>query len=320
MCAELGMTSRADGAIVECVANVSEGRRTEVIAILGAAVSAVAGVRLLDVHTDGDHHRSVLTFAGPIPAVEEAAYRLAETTVTQIDLREHRGTHPRIGALDVLPFVPLLGSTMSDCVALAHRVGQRIADELNVPIYYYAQAAMRAERRQLVNVRRGEYEELARTISMDAGRAPDAGPRVLGAAGATAVGARPPLIAFNMHLRTEELEVAHAIARAVRESSGGLTGVQALGLPTTRPGIVQVSMNLVLPEVTALHTVVAFVRGQAAKRGVETAESELVGLLPAQAALAAAGTTLGLPTLDGRQVIEIALAEALALGPLRSDD
>jgi len=309
---------RVESAIVECVANVSEGRRTEVIAALGAAVSAVPGARLLDVHTDGDHHRSVFTFAGKVQAVEEGAFRLAEAAVAGIDLRVHRGTHPRIGALDVLPFVPLLGATMADCVELAHRVGRRIADELGVPIYFYAQAALRPERRLLANVRRGEYEELLRTITADPGRTPDAGPHVLGPAGATAVGARPPLIAFNMHLLTDDLAVAQAVARSVRESSGGLPGVQALGLPTTRPGIVQVSMNLVRPELTPLHTVVTFVREQAASRGVAMAESELVGLLPARSVLAAAEAALGLPSLEGRQVIEIALAEPLDLSPPRT--
>ncbi len=298
-------------AIVECVANVSEGRRTDVVTAIAAAVTAVPGVRLLDVHVDADHHRSVFTFAGPIPLVEDAAFRLAEAAVAHIDLREHRGTHPRIGALDVLPFIPLLGATMADCVDLAHRVGERIAQQLHVPVYYYAQAARRPERRLLVNVRRGEYEELARTIGSDPARMPDVGPAKLGPAGATAIGARPPLIAFNMHLRTEDLSVARAIARTVRESSGGLTGVQALGLPTSRPGVVQVSMNIVRPEITPLHTVVAFVREQAATYGVEVAESELVGLMPVQSALAAAEAAFGLPALEARQVIEIALVNAL---------
>ncbi len=296
-------------ALVECVPNVSEGRRTDVVTAIAAAVTGVPGIGLLDIHTDGDHHRSVYTFAGSIPAVEEAAFRLAEAAVARIDLRDHRGTHPRIGALDVLPFIPLLGATMGDCVALAHRVGERIARELQIPVYFYAEAARRPERRLLVNVRRGGYEALTQSIARDPTRAPDAGPAKLGPAGATAVGARPPLIAFNMHLRTPDVAVARAIARTVRESSGGLPGVQALGLPTSRPGIVQLSMNVVRPEITPLHAVVQFVREQAARHGVELAESELVGLMPARSALAAAGAALGLPTLEGRQVIEIALAD-----------
>lgn len=198
---------------------------------------------------------------------------------------------------------------MGDCVALAHRVGERIARELQIPVYFYAEAARRPERRLLVNVRRGGYEALTQSIARDPTRAPDAGPAKLGPAGATAVGARPPLIAFNMHLRTPDVAVARAIARTVRESSGGLPGVQALGLPTSRPGIVQLSMNVVRPEITPLHAVVQFVREQAARHGVELAESELVGLMPARSALAAAGAALGLPTLEGRQVIEIALAD-----------
>jgi glutamate formiminotransferase len=304
------MTDAGDGgpksALVECVPNVSEGRRRDVIGAIAAAVRGVTGVGLLDVHSDGDHHRSVFTFAGAPDAVAEAAFRLAETAVLRIDLGEHRGTHPRIGALDVLPFVPLWGASMADCVALAHQVGQRIADRLGIPVYYYGEAALRPDRRLLANVRRGEYEELRRRIA-DAAYAPDAGPATIGPAGATAVGARLPLIAFNVHLHTGDVDVARAIARAVRESNGGLAGVQALGLPTSRPDIVQVSMNVTRLDVSPLHVVVAFVHEEARARGVAVAESELVGLMPASAALAAAADALGLPAFAPGQVIELAL-------------
>jgi glutamate formiminotransferase len=308
---DLGERSRS--ALIECIPNVSEGRRREVVDEIAAAVQGVSGVRLLDVHSDGDHHRSVFTFAGLGDAVAEAAFRLAEASVARIDLEKHRGTHPRIGALDVLPFVPLQSASMADCVVLAHRVGQRIADRLGIPVYYYAEAALRPERRLLANIRRGEYEELRHRIS-DAAWVPDAGPARIGPAGATAVGARPPLIAFNVHLHTGDIAAARAIARAVRESNGGLAGVQALGLPTSRPDIVQVSMNVTRPAEMPLHVVVAFVREQARIRGLEVAESELVGLMPATVALAASAVALGLPELRAEQVIELALRDGLNPG------
>jgi glutamate formiminotransferase len=241
--------------------------------------------------------------------IAESAFRLAEAAASLIDLRTHRGTHPRIGALDVLPFVPLGDTPMEQCVEIAHAVGRRIGEELGIPVYFYGEAALAAERRLLVNVRRGEYEGLLETIAAQPDRKPDAGPATLGPPGATAVGARWPLIAMNVHLRTDDLGVARAIARAVRASSGGLPGVQALGLPTSRAGIVQVSMNLVNIAVSPPHAVVEAVRLEAERRGIALAETELVGLMPAQAALAAASAALGLPALGPGQVIELAIRE-----------
>jgi glutamate formiminotransferase len=292
--------------VIEYVANVSEGQRAEVVQRLVDA-TRTPGATVLDVHSDRDHHRSVITVVGEAAAIGESAFRLAEAASSLIDLRIHRGTHPRIGALDVLPFVPLGTTPMEACVEIAHAVGRRIGDELGVPVYFYGEAALSESRRLLVNVRRGEYEGLAELIASSPDRRPDAGPNTLGPAGATAVGARWPLIAMNVHLETDDLSAAQSIARAVRASSGGLAGVQALGLPTSRPGIVQVSMNLVNIAVSPPHVVVEAVRAEAERRGIALAETELVGLLPAQAALAAAAAALGLPALGTGQVIELAI-------------
>ncbi|HZT07634.1 MAG TPA: glutamate formimidoyltransferase [Chloroflexota bacterium] len=300
----------ADAYLVEYVANVSEGQRLDVVRRIADAACG-PGVSVLDVHSDPDHNRSVITVVGSVDAIEASALRLATEAITQIDLRQHRGTHPRIGALDVLPFVPLGATPMATCVALAHDAGRQIAATMNVPVYFYGEAALREERRLLVNIRRGEYEGLAAAISSDPSRWPDAGPRSIGPAGAVAVGSRPPLIAMNVHLCTEDLAMARAIARTIRASSGGLPGVQALGLPTSRPGIVQISMNLTNFAVSPPHVVVDAIRGEAARRGIALAETELVGLIPAAAALAAAASSLGLLALDAGQVLEWAAREAM---------
>ena len=327
--------------IVECVPNVSEGRRPEVIQLLAAAASSVAGARLLDVHSDVDHHRSVFTIAGSVEAVGEAAYCLAETAVTAIDMHLHHGVHPRIGALDVLPFVPLGDTSMERCVSLAHAVGERIAHDLHVPVYFYGEAALRPDRRFLVNIRRGEYEGLAELIQTEPARAPDAGPAVLGPGGATAVGARRPLVAFNVHLHTSDFKAAQVIAKAVRASSGGLLGVQALAFKTSNPDVVQISMNLFDLEATSVAVAVARVQVEAAAHGIEPGVSELVGMIPlreveqaAGVAITEASSTLGLnpqtsylrlgfaevlagaayalrlPKLEIHQVIELAMQEA----------
>jgi glutamate formiminotransferase len=294
--------------LVECVPNFSEGRDAATIAALQEAVRAVDGVRLLDTHSDADHNRTVLTFAGTPGAVAEAAFRAVREAAVRIDLRTHRGVHPRIGAADVVPFVPLGDAPMAVCVELAGALGARLGSELGLPVYLYGEAARRPERRVLANVRRGEYETLIAAIGADPARAPDFGPTALGPAGAVAVGARGPLIAFNVLLATSDLAIARAVARAVRASSGGLPGVQALGVPCSRPGAVQVTMNLTNPARTGLWPAFAAVQAEAAHRGVSVLESELVGLVPAEVALAAAGAALALPRLGPRQVIELAYA------------
>lgn len=299
--------------LVECVPNISEGQRPSVIEAIAAAARAVPGARLLDVHSDRDHNRSVLTIAGPPDAVASAAFGVAEAAVRLIDMRLHRGVHPRMGALDVLPFVPLGGASMELCVDLAHRAGERIGCDLGIPVYFYGEAAIRPERRLLVEVRRGEYEKLLTRIGTDPSRAPDVGPSVVGPGGATAVGARRPLVAFNVHLRTDNVAIARAIARAIRASNGGLPGVQALGFTTSHPGLVQVSMNLFDLRATSVAAAVARVAEEAGARGVELAHSELVGLMPAEEALRAAAAALGLPVLARSQVLELALSDQLAL-------
>lgn len=311
--------------IVECVPNVSEGRNRAVIEGLAAAATAVPDVQLLDIHTDAVHHRSVLTLAGPPAAIGDAAFRLAATAATSIDLRSHRGVHPRIGALDVLPFVPLEDVPMERCIELAHEVGDRIARELQLPVYFYGRAALRPERRFLVDIRRGGYEALVDLIAGEAARAPDAGPAVMGPAGATAVGARAPLVAFNLQLKTSDLRAVRAIARRVRGSSGGLPGVQALAFETADPGLPQVSMNCFDLETTPVWTAVARVVREAEIMEIEPGFGELVGLIPlteveraakAEAGgesssqedlLARAARALRLPRLESRQVIELAL-------------
>jgi glutamate formiminotransferase len=295
--------------LMECVPNVSEGRRSEVIAEIGESAASVRDVRLLDVHSDHDHHRSVYTVVGPPAPLAEAAFRLARTVIARIDMNAHHGVHPRMGALDVVPFIPLGATSMQSCIDVAHGVGRRLADDLGLPVYFSGEAALRPERRLLVDIRRGEYEGLRATIGSDPARAPDAGPTSIGPAGACAVGARKPLVAFNMHLRTANVGIARTIASAVRASGGGLPGVQALGLPTSRPNIVQVSMNLTDLDATPLHAIALAVRAEAERHGVELADSELVGLLPLGATLEASAEILGLPALGASQVIELAMWE-----------
>ena len=297
--------------LVECVPNFSEGQRADVIAAIRAAAESVAGVYVLDQHADSTHNRMVLTFAGQADAVAEAAFRCVARAAELIDLNQHRGQHPRMGATDVLPFVPLGETTMAECVELARRVGRRIGDELELPVYLYYEAATRPERRWLPNVRQGEYEAIKEEIGRRPERAPDFGPARLGPAGATAVGARPVLIAFNVNLASSDLKLARAIARQVRQSSGGLPGVQARGLATDDPNRVQVSMNLLDYHLTPLHQLFERVRELAAAEGVEVAASEVVGLLPTEALTMTAAQLFRLPHFGPAAVLEQCLLGAL---------
>lgn len=305
-----GHATMDDELLVECVPNVSEGRRPHIIKAIVDAARHIVDSDVLDVHSDADHHRSVVTMAGTVRGIAKASFALAAAAVEAIDLRQHQGVHPRIGALDVLPFVPLGDTPMATCVALAHGVGRRIAKELAVPVYFYGEAALRPERRRLADIRRGGYEALVGAIGSDPSRRPDVGPSVIGPAGATIVGARPPLVAFNAQLATDDLSVAQAVARALRESSGGLRGVQALGLRLSRVGRVQVSMNVTNLAATPLHVVMRRLRVEVAARGVEVDSTELVGLMPLESALGAAATDLALPGLSSAQIIETALTGA----------
>ncbi|HEX8176604.1 MAG TPA: glutamate formimidoyltransferase [Pyrinomonadaceae bacterium] len=271
--------------IVECVPNFSEGRNPETIERLAQAIESVEGAVVLDMHMDSDHNRSVITFVAEEDVVVEAAVRVVRLASELIDLTRHAGEHPRLGATDVLPFVPVRGVTMEDCVRLAHEAGERIAGELNIPVYFYERAALRPERVNLEDVRRGGFELLREEIEKIAARFPDAGARRIHAtAGATVVGARPFLIAYNINLQTDDLSIARRVAKAVRGRDGGLRYLKALGFELSTRGIVQVSMNLVDYEKTQLHHAFEAVRREAARYGVQLAGSEIVGLIP-QAAL-----------------------------------
>jgi glutamate formiminotransferase len=265
----------------------------------------VAGALVLNRTSDWDHHRSVITFAGRREPVLEAALRVAEQAARLIDLTKHRGVHPRVGALDVLPFVPLGTTTLAECVELAHEAGHRVEKELGIPVYFYGAAARRAERAALENVRRGQFEGLREFALSDPARAPDlGGPALHPTAGAVIVGARKILIAFNINLKTTDLEVAKSIARQIRASSGGFPAVKALGLPLSSRELVQVSMNLTDFEQTPLHVVYAEVERLAAERHVAIAETELIGLLPRKAMEMAFGYFVKLPQFGPQRVIE----------------
>ena len=289
--------------LVECVPNVSEGRRPDVVRGLADVVSAVPGIRMLDLTSDPDHNRSVLTFAGDAEAVESAALALVAAAYGVIDMRTHTGEHPRLGAVDVVPFVPLSGSTMEDCVAIAKRVGRAVAAKHEVPVFYYAKAATRPERVRLPDIRKPQYEGLQDLMAST--HAPDEGPpRVHPTAGAIVVGARPPLIAFNIELDTTDVKLAKRIAKEIRESSGGLPAVQAMGFELTDPVRAQVSMNLLDHTVTSLATVWREVETRASAQGVRILRGELIGLAPLDAMLDVAKASLQLDGLVRTQIIE----------------
>jgi glutamate formiminotransferase len=270
--------------LVECVPNFSEGRKSDVVAQLSDAITSVPTACVLNTHLDPDHNRSVITFVATQEFVVEAAVKAVGLAARLIDMREHRGVHPRLGATDVLPFVPIGDVSMEDCVKLAHRAGERIANELAVPVFFYERAALRKDRVNLEDVRRGALELLREQIATEPARAPDVGPlKVHETAGAIAVGARPFLIAFNVNLRTADIKVAREIARTIRARHGGLPFVKALGFQLSTRGMVQVSMNLVNYEVTGMNAAYGAVRDEAARLGVEIASTEIVGLVPQNA-------------------------------------
>ena len=267
--------------LVECVPNFSEGRKPDVVARLGNEIATVPTACVLDTHIDPDHNRSVITFVATPDNVVEAAVRAVAKARDLIDMRTHQGVHPRLGATDVLPFVPVRGVSMEQCVALAHEAGTRIANELSIPVYYYERAALRPERVPLENVRRGALEMLREQIAKDPERAPDVGPmRVHETAGVIAVGARPFLIAFNVNLATRDVAIARDIARQVRARSGGLPFLKALGFELSTRGLAQVSMNLVNYEETGMTQAFLAVRAAAERAAVEIASTEIVGLVP----------------------------------------
>ncbi|HYK81969.1 MAG TPA: glutamate formimidoyltransferase [Gemmatimonadales bacterium] len=279
--------------LVECVPNFSEGRDRATLDALAGALTAVPGVHLLDVQADAAHHRSVFTIVAPPDAAVDAALRAMRVAVERIDLTRHRGAHPRMGATDVVPFVPVRDVAMADCIALARRLAERAAAELQIPVYLYARAATRPERERLPDIRRGEFEGLRERIGVDVASDPDFGPRRLHpTAGATAVGARPVLVAFNIYLDTPDVAIAKDIAKQIRTSSGGLPAVQASGFEVG--GKAQVSMNLLDIDTTSPTTVFMAVEAAAAQRGVPVLRSEVVGLIPERAILGAGAASLKL--------------------------
>lgn len=296
--------------LVEAVPNFSEGRRPDVVDAIVEAIQA-PGVYLLDRSSDWDHNRSVITVAGAPEAVVEGLFRAVRVASLLIDLFQHKGAHPRLGAADVVPIVPIRNITLDECAALARALGRRIGEELELPVYLYEAAALRPERRNLADVRRGEFERLVQEIGLPE-RKPDFGPARVGPAGAVIVGARPFLIAYNFYLKCADVEIAKAIARAIRESSGGLPAVKAMGLLVN--GQAQVSMNLVDYTRTPLHVVMEQVTGLARQYGTDVDRSELIGLIPQDAMLQAAAHYLKLPNFDRLRVIENAIEAAVSGG------
>jgi glutamate formiminotransferase / formiminotetrahydrofolate cyclodeaminase len=300
--------------LIECIPNFSEARRPEVIDRIVAAIQAVPEVKLLDRSSDLDHNRTVLTFAGSPAGVEEAAFRAIQTAAELIDLDAHTGEHPRIGATDVVPFVPLNGASIEDCVEIAKRLGQRVGGELSIPVYLYEAAATKSERVNLENIRKGQYEALKAEIESNPERKPDFGPSQLPKAGATVIGARAPLIAFNVYLTTDDVSIAKKIAKAVRHSTGGLRYVKGLGLLVD--GRAQVSMNLTNFRDTPIARVVEFIRREAGRYGVAIHHSELVGLIPQESLVDAAVWYTQLDQFDKAQILESRLYDG---GPQTAD-
>jgi glutamate formiminotransferase/formiminotetrahydrofolate cyclodeaminase len=295
--------------LVECIPNFSEARRPEVVDQIVAAIISVPGIRLLDRSSDVDHNRSVVSFVGAPQAMEEAAFRAIQKAAQLIDLNQHTGQHPRIGAADVVPFVPISGVTMDECVAMAKHLGQRVGAELDIPVYLYENAATCPEHANLSNIRKGQYEGLKVEIEINPERAPDFGPSRLGPAGAVAIGARAPLIAFNVYLDSDDVNLAKKIARTIRQSSGGLPHVKALGLLVA--GRAQVSMNLTNFKETPIQMVVEVIRAEARQAGVNIHHSELVGLIPQEALTDAAASYIQLDSFKPEQIFETRLATNL---------
>jgi glutamate formiminotransferase / 5-formyltetrahydrofolate cyclo-ligase len=308
--------------LVQCVPNFSEGRDPDTIEALAAAVRQTAGVLLIDQSSDSDHNRTVLTYLGEPEPVAEASLAAARIAVARIDLTRHSGVHPRLGALDVLPFVPVGGTAMERCVALAWSVGKRLAAELALPVYYYEEAARHAARRNLALVRGAGFDAL-REERLVGDRAPDEGPdRLHGTAGAVAVGARGPLLAYNVNLHTDSEDVARAIARRVRERDGGLAGVKALGVGLDGQGCAQVSINVTRPAQVPLYRVFELVTSEAARYGVAVSGSELIGAIRLEEVLDVVRYYLRLHDLHASQVLDLWTARILGLegaGPQDDD-
>jgi len=294
--------------IVECIPNYSEARRPEVVEAIINAITSVKGVSILDRHSDMDHNRTVITIVGHPEAVEEAVYQSIAKAGELIDLDHHQGEHPRIGATDVVPFVPISGISMVECVEMARRLGKRVGEQLKIPVYLYEEAATRPERVNLESIRKGQYEALKKELGENPAREPDFGPVSVTGAGATVIGARNPLIAFNVYLTTDDVAIANKIARAIRHSTGGLRFVKAMGMSVE--GMAQVSMNLTNYRRTSMARVVEMIRREANRYGVTVRHSELVGLVPNQALVDASTWYMQMDQFEPDQVLETRLFEA----------
>jgi len=299
------------GALLQCVPNYSEGRRQEVIDSIVAPFKKTAGVHLLDFRADPDHNRLVVTLVGNPGPLQDALLESAAAAIAGIDMRHHAGAHPRIGAVDVIPFVPARGITLEECVPITREFAGRYARETGVPVYLYEAAALRPERRNLETVRKGQYEALVKEIG-NPDRAPDIGPpRLHPTAGATVIGARQFLVAFNINLKSRDIGAARDIARKIRASGGGFSHVKAVGIDLENQGMVQVSINVTDYRINPLHEVFALVKAEAAARGIEVAESEIYGLVPADALIAAAAHSLKLADFQPAQVLDLRLLDLL---------
>jgi glutamate formiminotransferase / 5-formyltetrahydrofolate cyclo-ligase len=295
--------------ILECVPNFSEGRDESKVERIVEEIRKTPGVKLLDYFSDQDHNRTVVTFLGEPAAVKEAALKASLKALEQIDMRAHQGGHPRLGAVDVVPFVPVRGMDMSEAAYLAQEMGRELGEAGQLPVYFYGEAATDPKRKKLSDIRRGEYEGLKEKLSTP-GWGPDAGlPSFNPKSGAAVVGARMPLIAFNVNLRPPKLDLAKLVARKIRESSGGIPSVQAIGLELKEKGMVQVSMNLTDYRRASISAVVEAIRGEIAGKGLEIAECEVVGLLPMEALVDVAREYLKMPDFDPKQIIETHLLE-----------
>ena len=288
--------------LIECVPNFSDARRPEVIQAISKTIANVEGVHVLDHHSDNDHNRTVVTYVGSPAGVEEAAFQAIAKAAELIDMTQHSGEHPRIGATDVFPFIPISDATMDDCVEIARRLSKRVGEELNIPVFLYEEAALRSDRTRLEVIRRGEYETLKDVIATDPFREPDFGPKELGTAGATVIGAREFLIAYNVYLTTDDVEIAKKIGKTIRHSSGGLRYVKGMGLLVD--GRAQVSMNLTNFHKTPIALVVETIRREAERYGVGIHHSELVGLIPQDALIDTAVWYTQMDQFEPNQVLE----------------
>jgi glutamate formiminotransferase/formiminotetrahydrofolate cyclodeaminase len=296
------------GQLIECIPNFSEARRPDVVEAIKKAIVQIPNVNILDVHSDIDHNRTVITYIGSPQEVEEAAFQAIKTSAELINLDQHKGSHPRVGATDVVPFVPISGITMEECINIARHLAERVGNELNIPVYLYEEAALNPKRKNLEKIRKGGYEVLREEIITNNERKPDFGPNSLNPAGATIIGARHPLVAFNVYLASKDIDKAKAIARIIRTSSGGLPSVKALGMMVQ--GRAQVSMNLTNFRQTSIQKVFNAIKLEASKLKVKIHHSELVGLIPQEALLDAAISYLKLDEFDNNQILE----QRLALG------